>query len=149
MDERVKAHSNIMMLELVIVIGFFAVISTFLMKMFVAADEAQKDAKNISEATILAETVLEKLSAGEELGFDAVTEGSKKAMVAYYDKEWKRSDTSSRYEVKVYESDEEVAAGVLRSYEVVVTKELQEAGDMGEEILSLSTKKYLREGDGQ
>ena len=88
MENRVKPHSNVMMLELVITVAFFAIISIFLLRIFVAADESEESALMLSKATVIAESTFEYISADEPLDLTSVSEGDSKLLVAYYDKEW-------------------------------------------------------------
>ena len=151
MKKHANAQSNIMMLELVIVIGFFAVISTFIMRMFLAANEAQSNADRLSRATVLAESSLECILGAEspeeayrKLGLNKVTENGGEVYAAYYDEDWNTSLVSSEYTLKVYRTDEtseESPYVILSAYRLVVE---EETDDGTEEIYTLSTKQYRR-----
>lgn len=61
MKKHAQIRSGIAMLELVITIGIFAVVSTFLLKMFVAANQTQREASELSKAAVTAESAMEYL----------------------------------------------------------------------------------------
>lgn len=150
MKQKVKAHSSAMLLELIIVIGFFAVISVFLLKMFVSADSTRKEALRLSKATVLVESAFEVVSrydnveeAFNVLGYSTVDEDGAKVRVAYYDESWKQTNIVSRYTIKIYETKETHASGVLSTFDAVVREEPKE-GKEAEDVLKMSTKEYKR-----
>ncbi|MBP5305435.1 MAG: hypothetical protein J6Z02_06255 [Lachnospiraceae bacterium] len=147
MENRVKPHSNVMMLELVITVAFFAIISIFLLRIFVAADESEESALMLSKATVIAESTFEYISADEPLDLTSVSEGDSKLLVAYYDKEWNRCDSASVYTMKLYETEKAYTTGKLYTYELVFEKEPRGEDTEATKILSMSTSKY-RKGDG-
>ena len=65
------------LIESVIIIAIFAVVSVIIMQMYLSADRIQKKAVNISKATILAENRAEELKAG-----------STDYLTRYYDNNW-------------------------------------------------------------
>ena len=142
MEGRVKPHSNVMMLELVITVAFFAIISIFLLKIFVATDESEESALMLSKATMIAESTFEYISAGEPIDLTAVSEGDRKLLVAYYDKNWNRTETASTYTMKLYETQKAYTAGNLFTYELVFEKEPRGSETEATTILSMSTSKY-------
>ena len=148
MESRVKPHSNVMMLELVITVAFFAIISIFLLRIFVAADSSEESALMLSKATVIAESTFEYISAGEPLDLTNVSEGDSKLLVAYYDKNWNRTDSASYYTMKLYETEKAYTAGTLYSYELVFEKEPRGKDTEATQILSMSTSKYEK-GSGQ
>ena len=147
MEGRVKPHSNVMMLELVITVAFFAVISIFLLKIFVAADESEESALILSKATVIAESTFEYISADEPLDLISVSEGDSKLLVAYYDKDWNRTDSASYYTMKLYETEKAFTSGSLFTYELVFEKEPRGNDKTTTEILSMSTSKYEKGSD--
>jgi len=148
MEKRVKPHSNVMMLELVITVAFFAIISIFLLKIFVAADESEETALMISKATVIAESTFEYISADEPLELTAVSEGDSKLLVAYYDKDWNKCDTVSAYTMKLYETTEDYITGKYHTYKLVFVKEPVGKETEATEILTMSTSRYRKEVAG-
>lgn len=68
MSEKGKSTFNMPMAELVIIVGIFAVISVFLMRLYMSADSLQSSAVDISRATIIAQTAAEELKNGTREG---------------------------------------------------------------------------------
>ena len=74
-----SAAVRLPLVESVIIIAIFALVSVAIMKLYVSADKLQGRSVNISKATILAENRIEALKSGAEKA-----EGLQKA---YFDKE--------------------------------------------------------------
>lgn len=97
--------SHLPLIESVIIIAIFAVVSVFIMQLYVAADRLQDKSVNISKAMILAENAVEEykadairinsIAAGDDTG-DNTDEWSeyrisvKRALIKqiFYDKDW-------------------------------------------------------------
>ena len=74
--ERQSQLAKMPLLELVITIGIFAVISVFLLELFLAANSLQQKARDTGKATIFSENIAENIKGAEkkekaieELGF--------------------------------------------------------------------------------
>lgn len=91
--------SHLPLIESVIIIAIFAIVSVFIMQLYVAADRLQGKSVNISKATILAENTVEKIKSGElglevELSEILILDSVKPGDVIYrpgylfYDKDW-------------------------------------------------------------
>lgn len=80
------------MLEMIITIGIFAVVSVFILELFLSANTLQNRAKDKSKAMILAETIAETVksskdfeSAAKELGMDKTAGTLKKQKNGSYE----------------------------------------------------------------
>ena len=97
------------LLELVIVIGIFAVISVYILKMFMAADRLRGQAVATSKALVRAESVAEFIRSGgtsvseiiksvcDEFG---ATDENGTAVIGY-NKSWEKTDKKAEYMLKV------------------------------------------------
>ncbi len=140
------------MLEPVIAITFFAIISVFLLRIFASTEKIRSTAEETSKAVIKAESVMEYLLAANEEdgklaqeGFKIVSEGGKTSFVKYYDKDWTVTDDTWKYEVVVVVNGEDKGAGKLMKYEVSINKNNKGTQT---EVYTLSAKKYMSGGEG-
>lgn len=124
-----KSSSSIMLpvVELVIAIGLFAIISIFIMRFFMSANKISREANDLSNAIIKAEDIIErgKQKSFEELhkNFSAKSEITKtqlsKNFEIYYDANWQQDDLNSEFVIKVTEKVNEDIKGIY-DYEVEV-----------------------------
>ncbi|MCR5331871.1 MAG: hypothetical protein K6E62_11910 [Lachnospiraceae bacterium] len=84
-----QSTARLPLVESVIIIAIFAVVSVVIMQMYLSANRIQKKAVNISKATILAENRAE-----------GIRNGSESWTVMYYDSDWNELGSSSEYEKK-------------------------------------------------
>ena len=86
-----NAATKLPLVESVIIIAIFALISVAIMRLYVAADKLQGRSVNISKATIMAENKIEKLTAGVETigSYKPGDKDYEPISSEYYDKEWK------------------------------------------------------------
>lgn len=87
------------LLELVIIIGFFAIVSVYLLRMFMAADSLQGRAVATTKALVRAESLAESIKARDDFTPE----------VFYYTKGWEESSKESAYTLSselVSENDE-------------------------------------------
>lgn len=155
MKKHAQIRSGIAMLELVITIGIFAVVSTFLLKMFVAANQTQREASELSKAAVTAESAMEYLKScrtpqegWDGLGMNEVAEEDRTVRVAYYDRNWERSESVSAYTLKIYERQSTQEYGILFTYDFIVEAE-RDGGETSEELFSMTGKKYRRGLEGE
>lgn len=82
--------SHLPLIESVIIIAIFAVVSVFIMQLYVAADRLQGKSVNVSKATILAENTVEKIKSGEMVLPDFLKSDAAvfKSGIIIYDKDW-------------------------------------------------------------
>ena len=125
-ETRVSSGVMLPVVELVIAIGLFTVISIFIVRFFTSANTISRQADDLSKGLIKAESVIElakSLSPEEtakELGgeFDK----SKALIQVYYDKEWKNTDSlsGSKYMISAKIMNQDEKNGILRQITVTV-----------------------------
>lgn len=150
MAKRLGSRSAKMpMLEIVITIGIFAVVSVFILELFLSANTLQNRAKDKSKAIVLAETIAETVKssetfegAAEELGLDKTigritqqkngsyqiskideSNGVKDSIVVYtkhFDEDWNTVKEEDTYSVIVIPYENQVQGKVMVNYEVYI-----------------------------
>ena len=126
------------LIESVIIIAIFAVVSVIIMQMYLSADRIQKKAVNISKATILAENRAEELKSG-----------SKDYSTRFYDNDWKEipgneagSEKTAAFKMTSAVTEEADAIGAAMTvFRITVTDK------SGEELISLDTDYLVSEFD--
>lgn len=136
------------MVELIVSIGIFAVLSVFLMEMFLAANSLSQKARDEGKAITLAETIAETIktadcedTALEEIGagtkwacveskedgssklsniLDKETENSTKVYVLHYDKKWNKVDKEDAYSVILVPFSSNVQDKIIENYSLYV-----------------------------
>ena len=122
MKKRLDSGHGLMLFELLIAIGFFAVFATIFLRLFLSAQQTSLQSNNRSHAIIAAESAAECVKAGSEPAI-------------YYDADWSASDQAeAAYSLTLATASE---AGVDTTEITVMDKS-------GAEIFSL-TVKTLRE----
>lgn len=132
MDDKKKARVSIgamlSVMEIVIAIGIFAIISTFLLRFFTVANRLSDEAREVSKASITAEAIFEHIRGSgfietvEELGF---TMAEEKAMATFnekFDVLKDGRDGVPYFNVEISKTMSQVKAGVLSSYNIKVTR---------------------------
>ncbi|MDD5936962.1 MAG: hypothetical protein PUC65_15600 [Clostridiales bacterium] len=85
------------MIELVLIIGIFAIISVFLVRMFMGTNRLQKEATDLSCAVIKAESIAEEIKNTASVGEAATQLGmisydnTSQNFCMYYDKDWNQT----------------------------------------------------------
>lgn len=154
MDTRgeTKPNSGVMLpvVELVIAIGLFTIISIFIVKFFTSANTMSRQADDLSKGLIKAESAIELLKAmspedtAKELGgeFDK----SKNEIRVYCDKDWKIVDIKDdfKYVIAINFTDSPAENGILREIKVAVLSD----NGKGEyaPITDLTGVKYIKGG---
>ena len=122
-----QSTARLPLVESVIIIAIFAVVSVVIMQMYLSADRIQKKAVNISKATIIAENKAEELKAG-----------SSDLDTRYYDDDWRDitangGDSSKAAFKMTCDTVEDISEiyGLLRVFRITVTDK------NGEELISL------------
>lgn len=114
------------MLELILMIGVFAIISTFLLEMFLAANTLQERAKDCGKAVLLSETIAETIKGADGLEQGITTLGLEKldsqsaleSYGMYLDKNWEIVTKEGTYFVWLRPVEEQQQN--LETYEVGV-----------------------------
>lgn len=118
---RESGRTKAMLCELLIVALFLALSSVTLLRLFAAADAAARESAALAQADMLAQDVLERLSAGEDVPARA-----------------ERAMADGVYTVLVDTSAQAAAGGEMRAYSVTVERD-------GEAVTSLQTACYWPE----
>ncbi|MCR5585206.1 MAG: hypothetical protein K6F63_07230 [Lachnospiraceae bacterium] len=151
MNKKFTSRHGAVMMEPVIAISFFAIISVFLLRMFASTEKIRSSADEVSKAVIRAEAAMEYMLAGEDTaedlersGFGKLSADGREYMVKYYDKDWRETEKVGKYMMTIFTEDEKVGSGKFINYELRVSKvnEFENSG----EIYSLSAKKYVSGG---
>ena len=124
MVEQVKdrLHSFRMpMIELILVIGIFAVISVFLVQMFMGTSRLQDKANDISRALIQAQTIAEQIKNSASIGETAKLlemdnfDNSSLHYCIYYDSNWNQTKSPSTNIILITSSVDKMENGRLVS----------------------------------
>ena len=102
---------NILLAEIMIAVLFFALCSTVILEVFVAAKEYRAKAEMQSEALVVMRDVAERIYAADEME-DLLTEAGFQLEAD----EWVREETG--YELKIAAEEKMTSAGVIRSARV-------------------------------
>lgn len=140
--------TRLTLLELIISIGVFAIISVFLLEMFLAANSMQQQAKDEGKAITRAETVAETLKGAnsQEQAFSQLSmqeawgtmqqtkdgiyqivdvtsspdENKTKLYVTHFDKNWKKTEAEDCYSLILIPYEENLQGKVVNDYEIFV-----------------------------
>lgn len=139
----VSISSMLSVMELIIVIGIFAVISTFLLSFFTSANRLSEEAEALGKAVISAESVMELVKAEgfhtavEKLDF---SEQDGKGVLKY-DRNFKTVKGEAAFLLILERTLEKEGAGKLYGYEIRVMRVKD-----GKSIFELSSKGYEKRG---
>lgn len=141
--------SHLPLIESVIIIAIFAVVSVLIMQLYVAADRIQGKSVNVSKATILAENTVEQIKSGK-MEPDAYI---------IYDKDWNvlsvfASDSSADikksvtgdaafFMTYVMESRQQDESGCYTNFTVTVSDIAVMTGGKGEQLASINAGMYV------
>lgn len=138
------------LLEIMIVIGMFSVISVFILQLFLSADTMKEKARDTSKAVILAENAAEAVKGSASFEEAAVRIGIKKEReadawyAAYYDSDWKPAEEKDIYCLAVVPSMTAEAAGTTIYADIYVYRLKGYLFDSGaqRELCHLTTVRY-------
>lgn len=130
MKGRNISRSNLFLIELIIVILFFAFASLIAMQIFLKADEIASDTDTLNGAIMAAQTAAETEKATSFQDLKVLSKNT------YYDEDWKITEKKNKaYTLKRSIKLEKRTAGTLVTFVNIITQE----GDM---IYKLESKKY-------
>lgn len=118
--------SGMPLLEVIIAIGMFSVISVFILQLFLSADTMEAKARDISKAVILAENAAEAVRGSASFEDAAVRIGLRKEReadawyAAYYDSDWNPAEEKAAYCLAVVPSMTAEAAGTTTYVDIYV-----------------------------
>lgn len=129
------------LIEISIMIAVFAVISVFLLQMYVAADSLQGTSVHISKAMVHAESVAETLKGSGSFEDAISTLGMQKTQdelsyVLQYDKQWNPVSEDGSFLIIVDAALEEGSSGMMLNANVKAIKE------DGTELCYFPVKRY-------
>lgn len=152
--KQTRPNSGVMLpvVELVIAIGLFTIISIFIVKFFTSANTMSRHADDLSKGLIKAESAIELSKAlspeevAKEIGGKFTESKDGKLIEAYYDKDWNPTDAvgSFKYLLTVKIMDQPNATGVLSDIQVLVHRKDRDNADTV--IVDLEGAKYTKGG---
>ena len=152
--EETRPNSGVMLpvVELVIAIGLFTVISIFIVKFFTSANTMSRQADDLSKGLIKAESAIELAKSfspeevAKELGGKLDDSKESKEIVAYYDKDWMKTepDKDWKYSLSVQMTGNANGNGVLWDINVTVNRNDKDGDD--NILLGLKGAKYVKGG---
>ena len=133
------------LVEMIIVILFFAIASAITLKLFVSAHLQSRLSTETDRAVVLAQTAAEGMSSSGSIG-GALSYLSAKAeekndsgCTVYFDENWQPSDKAEgSFEMSISASDEDTSSGKLVSWSILITKL-----EGNTEIYTLDGEKYI------
>lgn len=149
-----RPNSGVMLpvVELVIAIGLFTIISIFIVKFFTSANTMSRQADDLTKGLIKAESAIELSKAfspeetAKEIGGKLTEDKESRLIEVYYDKDWKLTDVSGnfKYMLAVTITDTPNASGILSDIRVLVHR--KERNDDNTVIVDLEGAKYTKGG---
>lgn len=163
-----NGSARLPLIEAVIIIAVFAIVSVAVMRMYVAADSLKGESVAISHATILARNKVEAIQSGAELlpneaapGITLSTSfGSPLMQVSFYDSDWNMIEVDdgsgfvagsdeyfpgALYRMSVYENGIREGAGeTLTDFTVEVIRLDKEQGTKDNPLISISSSVIRR-----
>lgn len=122
--EKNRNSFRLPMIEIIIIVGTFAVISVLIMKMFVATERMRTKAEDISRAVLEAESIAETLKGREVTSelFDELSatksEITENTYIIYYDSEWNDVVNESNHFIVIEYIDEQREFGGMDTFYV-------------------------------
>jgi type II secretory pathway pseudopilin PulG len=138
------------MIELILVIGIFAVISVFIVQMYMGTNRLQNKATDISKAMIQAETVTEQIKHSASIGETAKVLGmvaydsSSHNYCLYYDNDWKQTSSPSDNIILVTSTVEKKENGrmVVAQVTAYACSDVESTND-SDTLVELTAKKWV------
>ncbi len=138
------------MIELILVIGIFSVISVFIVQMYMGTNRLQQKATDISKATIQAETVTEHIKHSASIGETArllnmvAYDTSSYNYCIYYDHDWNQTSSPSDNIILVNSTVEKQVGGrmVLAQIRAYACSDVESTSNY-EVLIELTTKKWV------
>lgn len=140
---RKNGKANSLLIELIIVIFFFAIASTVSLQLFLNSNSKTAETQRLNMAIINVQSVLEKAQAGIENGDIALKHTFENAVFSngnctlYYDKDWKEVPQDGCYSITI--SSEAAYGGAGKIYTVLATARCSD----GTSIWGAESKQYI------
>lgn len=150
MEAEKKQNSfRLPMIEIVIILGVFAVISVLIAKMFVSTDQIRSKAENISRAVLETESIAEILKGRdvsktlfEEIGAKE-SQNTDSTYFIYYDKFWNtvKEDAKNVIIIHYTETDDEYGGMITYQISAYTAKNDEEFDESEKPLCDLIVKK--------
>ena len=126
-----STSSRLPMIEIVIIISILAIISVYIMRLFLFANSLQTDAVNTSKAVILSESIAEVLKSSESFETTLLEYGLEKKedmdniYIMYFDNNWVEVLQAGSYAIEVKVDIEKEGIGFMEianitAYQVIL-----------------------------
>lgn len=126
-QETTKSSSFRMpMVELIIIIGTFVIISALLVKLYMGTNNLQKKAQNLSKATIQAEMLAETFKNSADITDTCI----------YFDQDWNETLEPSKHKIMVCTDMKETQSGRMVTAQIA-------AYDSTKMLISIDVKKFV------
>lgn len=149
MKKKNRSHASGMpMLEMVITIGIFTIISAFVLKLFVSADSLKTRAAETGKAVMCAENAAEAIKGSKSIDEAALLLGLREkdgGYVGYYNSKWEVVESADSYSLIINPIVASQGNGIMISADISV-KRLDENGwskDNDGILYSLQVKHYV------
>ena len=138
------------MIELLIIVGVFAIVSVLIVRMFISTDRLQAKAVNISSSVMEVESIAELLKGSkssedlfQQIGAKQV-DGMQNSYIIYYDKEWNQSKENIYNIILIEHVQESIVSGVLDTYQVIAydKKNIESVKENEIALCDITVKKY-------
>lgn len=146
-ENRFVPNSGGIMIELVVGIIFFIVISLFTVNIFLKTEEYKNEADELSESMLRAESVAERIRSYDEcektwkdVFLEQTEDRTNEYIIDRYDKDWNSTKTEDRYMLTVTVEENEKGQGILAKYIIKIYKKDKKTGK--KEIYSLNTVRF-------
>lgn len=152
-NDETSRSFRITMIEIIIIIGIFSIISVFILQMFMAADSLQKKAVNTSKALIQVESVAEVLKGSDSfetallgLGMSEETDENQMYYVMYFNDEWKQVQEAKAHAIQVVISTKTAEAGKMEIAAITAldVKDNKDETDIVKSWCNITVEKYCK-----
>lgn len=147
--EKKQNSFRLPMIEMIIILGTFVVVSVLIMKMFVATERIRTKAENISRAVLETESIAEILKGREVTSelFDELSaakiEKTENTYIIYYDSEWNDVVEESNHIIVIEHTDEQREFGGMDTFYVTAydSDNMEALEENNEALCNLVVKK--------
>jgi hypothetical protein len=145
---------RIIIIEFILMLGVFTVMSVIIVKMFLSADHMSREALDYSKAVIKSESIAERLKGSTsfeavltDLGMIKAVDGDKTFYYGYYGRDWERSQETGMYEITVYLENIAGSNGHMEKAEIITARVKERTGSQDElnDLCRLNVSKYIHD----
>lgn len=130
-----KRKKGFSLVEILLSIAVFSILSVFVLQMFATAKNLNENARELDRSVLIAESLFERIQAvqsfeslGGQQGFEHANlsgESDASVMTLHYDEDWKTiavTDLAPIYKVVVHKQDVQAFDYIVASYQLQVIK---------------------------